>query len=51
MTVAIGIVVAVLLLAAIGVISMRVTERKPTSELRKQRPDASSIHGDGYSNT
>jgi flagellar biosynthesis/type III secretory pathway M-ring protein FliF/YscJ len=41
-----GAVASVLVIIAIVRISMRITDRKPTEELKRARPDASSINQD-----
>jgi len=41
-----GVVVSALVIAAIVRISIGITNRKPTDELKRARPDASSIHQD-----
>jgi hypothetical protein len=41
-----GVVVSALVLLAIVRISMGITRRKPTDELKRARPDASSVHQD-----
>ena len=46
-----GVVVSALVILAIVRISMGITNRKPTDELKRARPDASNIHGDGHSNS
>ena len=46
-----GVVVSALVILAIVRISMGITNRKPTDELNRARPDASHIHGDGHSNS
>ena len=49
MTVLLAIVGALILLALIFIVSMRLTERKSTEDLSKRIPDASSVNADsGY---
>ncbi|NVD43889.1 hypothetical protein [Qipengyuania atrilutea] len=49
MIVVFAIVVALLLVAAVLVLSMRLTERKSNEDLKKRTPDASAINADnGY---
>ncbi len=46
-----GAVVAAFAVLGITRISMGITDRKSTDELKRARPDASGIHGDGHSNS
>jgi len=48
MSVILAIVGGLLLLVFLAVISMRLTDRKSTDELKRQIPDASSSNSGGY---
>ncbi len=49
MIVVLAVIGALLLIAMIAIVSMRLTDRKSTEELKKRSPDASSVNADnGY---
>jgi flagellar basal body-associated protein FliL len=48
LTIIAAVVTAIVLIVGIIRVSWWLTSRKSAAELKKQRPDASSVNGDGY---